>query len=159
MIRTMYLATATLHSLLRWLVLIFALVAVFRGFAGWFGRRPWTSVDDRAGRMFIIALDIQTLIGLLLYGVLSPITMAAFADMGTAMKTAILRFYAVEHLVMMLAAVALAHVGRARSKKQATAVAQHRTAAIFYTIALLIMLAAIPWPFRGAIARPLLPVF
>jgi cytochrome c biogenesis factor len=155
----MYLATVTLHSLLRWLVLVFAIVAIARACSGWFGRRPWTPTDDRAGRMFVIAVDVQTLVGLVLFGLLSPITMSAFADMGAAMKDATLRFYAVEHLVLMLAAVALVHVGRSRARKQASDVGRHRTAAIFYTVALLAMLAAIPWPFRGAIARPLFPVF
>jgi hypothetical protein len=154
----MLVPTVVLHSLLRWLVIAFGLVAVFRALSGVSARRSWGPLDDRAGRLFVIGLDIQTLVGLILYGVLSPITSAAMSDMGAAMKDPLLRFYVVEHLVMMIGAVALAHVGRARLRKATGDLARHRTAAIFFTLALLLILLGIPWPFR-AVGRPLLPIF
>lgn len=154
----MFVTMVVLHSLLRWLVIAFGLVAVVRAISGVSARRPWTPLDDRAGRLFVIGVDIQTLVGLILYGLLSPITRAAFADMGTAMKDATLRFYAVEHLAIMLGAVALVHIGRARARKLSTAAARHRTALIFFTLALLLILIGTPWPFR-AVGRPLLPYF
>jgi len=154
----MFVTTVVLHSLLRWLVIAFGLVAVLRAIAGVSSRRPWTPLDDRAGRLFVIAIDTQTLVGLILYGLLSPITRAAFANMGAAMKDATLRFYAVEHLALMLGAVALVHIGRVRTRKARTDPARHRTAAIFFTIGLLLILLGTPWPFR-AIGRPLLPYF
>jgi hypothetical protein len=158
MMTPMLVPTVVLHSLLRWLVLAFALVAVFRAFSGVFSRRPWTPLDDRAGRLFILGLDIQTLVGLILYGLLSPITRTAMSDMGMAMKDPLLRFYVVEHLVLMIGAVALAHIGRARLRKATGDLARHRTAAIFFTLTLLLILLGTPWPFR-AIGRPLLPHF
>jgi hypothetical protein len=147
-----------LHSLLRWLVIAFGLMAVIRALSGVTGRRPWTPLDERAGRLFVIGLDIQMLIGLILYGLLSPFTRAAFADMGAAMRDPLLRFYAIEHLVLMVCAVALAHVGRARTRKTSSAPARQRTAAIFFTLSLLLVLLGTPWPFR-AVGRPLLPQF
>jgi hypothetical protein len=158
MMRAMFLVTLILHSLLRWVVLIFGLVAIARGFLGWFGRKPWTPLDDKAGRMFVIALDVQTVIGLLLYGVLSPITRTAFSDMGSAMRDSVLRFFAVEHLLLMLVAVGLVHVGRARTRRRKTDLARHRTAAIFYLLGMIALLAGIPWPGMPA-GRPLLPTF
>jgi hypothetical protein len=154
----MFLPTLILHSLLRWAVLAFGLLAIVRALQGWFGARPWTSLDDRAGKYFVMAIDVQTLVGLVLYGGLSPITRAAFTDMGAAMKDALLRFYAVEHLSLMLVGLALVHVGRVRARKAPTDAARHRTAAIFFGLALLVILAAIPWPGR-AIGRPLFPTF
>jgi hypothetical protein len=152
----MLLTFVVLHSLLRWLVIGFGLVAVIRAVSGVTGHRPWTPLDERNGRLFVIMLDFQMLIGLILFGLLSPITRAAFADMGAAMRDPLLRFYAVEHLVLMVGAVALAHVGRARTRKASTAPARQRAAAIFYTLSLLVILVGTPWPFR-AIGRPLLP--
>jgi hypothetical protein len=154
----MFVTTVVLHSLLRWLVIAFGLVAVLRAIAGVSGRRPWTPLDERAGRLFVIAIDTQTLVGLILYGLLSPITRAAFANMGAAMKDATLRFYAVEHLAIMLAAITLVHIGRVRTRKATTDAARQRTAAIFFTLGLLLVLLGTPWPFR-AIGRPLLPYF
>ena len=154
----MYETTVFIHSLLRWVVIGFGLLAVLRAIIGVSSRRPWTPLDDRVGRFFGITLDIQMLVGLILYGLLSPTTYTALANMGAAMKDPTLRFYAVEHLVIMVGAIALVHIGRARARKARTDGARHRTAAIFFTLALLLILLGTPWPFRD-IGRPLLRSF
>jgi hypothetical protein len=128
-----------LHSLLRWLVLAAGLYAVARAF----GR------DGRAGRWFAILLDVQVLVGLILYW-LSPITSSAVANMGAAMQNRVARFWAVEHGFSMLVALALAHIGLARAKKG------KRGAALMYVLALIAVLLGIPWPFLPY-GRPLVP--
>jgi putative Ca2+/H+ antiporter (TMEM165/GDT1 family) len=90
-------------------------------------------------------MDLQLLSGLILYFFLSPITKLAMSDFGAAMKDAGLRFYAVEHISMMLIAVVLVHIGRAKSKKAKTDSGKFKIATIFFLIALVLMLAAIPW--------------
>jgi hypothetical protein len=142
----MYGIVLTIHSLLRWAVLIAGLLAAARGIDGWRSRRPWTLTDERAGFWFILTLDVQFLLGLLLYAVLSPLTWAAFDDFGAAMKDNVLRFWAVEHVFGMLVGVALAHIGRARVHKTSDDLRRHRLVAIFFTLALLAILASIPWP-------------
>ncbi len=74
------------------------------------------------------------------------------------MKDPLLRFFAVEHLVLMLVGLAFVHVGRARAKKARSDVAKHKTAAIFYTLGFVLILVGIPWPF-SPIGRPMLPSF
>ena len=76
---------------------------------------------ERWGLLFMIALDVQMLLGLLLYGMLSPYTAAEMKDFGAAMRDPVLRFWAVEHLTMMLSAVILVHVGRVLGRKSADA--------------------------------------
>jgi hypothetical protein len=132
------------HSWLRWAVLIAGLLVVARAIAGASGRKLWEPADDRAAQWFTIALDVQLLVGLLLYFALSPFTSEAFRDFGGAMKTA-LRYWAVEHPFGMLIGVALAHVGRVRVRK-ADMSRRHRVAAIFFGLALLVILGSIPWP-------------
>ena len=144
--RPMYSPLLTLHSLLRWLVLAAALIAVIRAIAGAAGRRPWTPSDNRSGLWFTISLDIQLLLGLILYVALSPITTEAFRDFGAAMRNSALRFWAVEHLTGMVVALALAHIGRVRIRRSASDAAKHRTAAIFFGLALVAILVSIPWP-------------
>ena len=141
----MYSATLLLHSWLRWLVLVLGLVAFARAAGGASRRRSWTPADDRAGFWFVMALDAQLLIGLLLYAFLSPITREAFADFGAAMKMSGLRFWAVEHAFGMLAALALAHIGRGRARRT-DSLRRHRVVAIFFGLAVLAILASIPWP-------------
>jgi hypothetical protein len=149
----MYVAMLALHSLLRWAVLLIGLSAVVRAFSGWRGRRPWTREDHRAGGWFVIAMDVQFLIGLLLYGLLSPITRSAFQDFGAAMRDSALRFWAVEHIFGMVVALALVHIGRARSKRSGPDERRHRAAAIFYALAIAIIVLTTPWPFMPN-ARP-----
>ena len=153
----MYEILLTTHSLLRWAVLATGLWAFFGAWRGWRTQSPWTGANKGANLAFLIATDLQLILGLLLQLVYSPLVSAAMADMKSAMKVPLLRFFAVEHVTLMLVAVALMHVGYGRAKRQKTEVEQHKAAAIFFGLALVCMLAAIPWPFRGAVARPLLP--
>jgi hypothetical protein len=142
----MYNLVLTTHSWLRWAVLIAGLLAVIRAIAGVAGRRPWTPADDRAGFWFGTLLDLQLLLGLLMYFALSPITTAALQDFMGAMRVSVLRFWAIEHLFGMIVAVALVHAGRSRTKKLTDQAARHKAAATCFVLALLAILISIPWP-------------
>ncbi len=135
-----------LHWYWRWVVLVTGIIALWRGLRGWQDGRPWTAADDRAGRFFTIAFDIQFLLGLILYVAGSPMTRVAWQDMGAAMGEPVLRYWAVEHAFGMIVALALAHVGRVRIRRMADATRRHRTAAIFFGLSLFIVLATMPWP-------------
>ncbi len=146
----MYTFLLILHSWLRWALIIVAVGAMARALIGWRGQRPWTARDDQFGLALMIVMDLQIFVGLLLYLGFSPLTQAAFQDFGAAMGNAALRFWAVEHIFGMVVALALTHVGRARSRRMGEAVARHRQAAIFFGLALIVLLATIPWPFTTA---------
>ena len=139
----MYGIVLIIHSWLRWAVIAAGIAAVARG-----GAR-----DSNTGRWFTILLDVQMLIGLLLYFVLSPFTKAALGDFGGAMGNSQLRFCAVEHVFGMVIGIALAHIGTAKIKK-APEHRRGRLAMIFYGLALIAILASIPWPGMPA-GRPL----
>lgn len=147
----MYGVVLNIHSWLRWLVIIAVLWTILRAVLP--GPRAWTPADDRSMRLSVMSIDVQFLLGLLLYFVLSPFTRLAMSDMGAAMKSSGLRFFAVEHLVGMLIGLTLAHIGAARIRK-ASPERRHRLAAIFFVLALLAILASIPWPGLPA-GRPL----
>ncbi len=141
----MYAVVLFLHSWVRWIVVISAAVAVARAFYGWLGKRGWAKLDERLGLLFSTSLDVQMLLGLILYIFLSPITQAAFKNLGAAMSDVTLRFFTLEHFLYMLVAVVLGHVGRALSRKATEPVAKHRMAAILFGLATLAILLAIPW--------------
>ncbi len=144
----------TLHSLIRWLVLLTGLAAAARGIAGW-NKQKWTGADNRAGVLFVSALDIQLLLGLVLY-LFGPTVKIAFSNIGAAMRMSELRFFLVEHPAGMLIAIVLAHIGRVRTKKATSDEARQRAAAVFYGLALFLILLSIPWPGMPA-GRPLFP--
>jgi len=134
------------HSWLRWLVLLAGVAAVARAVSGVNTRRPWTPLDDRSGMWFTAALDLQMLIGLVLYAFLSPVTQSAFVDMAAAMRAAPVRFFVVEHPVGMIVSIALAHVGRVRIRKASDSESRHKRALVFFGLALLVLLLSMPWP-------------
>jgi hypothetical protein len=152
----MYPFLLAVHSLLRWAVLAAGGAAIVRALTG--GRGAWTPADDRAGLWFVLAMDLQFVLGLLLYVGVSPITRAAFADFGGAMANSMLRFWAVEHLAGMLIAIALVHIGRVRIRKATDAARRRRLTLIFFGLALVAILASIPWPGTPA-GRPLFRPF
>jgi len=149
----MYSVVLSLHNIFRWVALILGVLAAVKAFLGLFQGTEWTELDRKFGLYFTISIDIQLLLGLVLYFVLSPITTVAVRDFGTAMSNSGIRFFAFEHALMMLLAVVFAHLGSALPKRVDESKAKHRRAAIWFTLAVLAMLMGIPW------MRPLLPVF
>jgi len=146
----MYSPLLSFHSILRYVALILLLLAIFNAWKGWMGKKEFSKQDEKIALFTMIAFHLQLLTGLTLYFI-SPFVM--LDDLGSAMKDEHLRFWTVEHTSMMLIAVILVTQGRSLAKKAEEAVTQHKRIAIFFTIALLLILAAIPWPF-SSISRP-----
>ena len=138
----MYTVVLALHSWLRWLALLAGILATVFALRSKDGRGP----VDVWGLILIISLDVQLLLGLLLYVALSPFTAEAMRDFGAAMKSPGLRFFAVEHVTLMLAAVVLAHVGRVLARKAASAESRRSRLLICFALATMAMIVAIPWP-------------
>jgi hypothetical protein len=139
----MYSLVLIVHSWVRWVAFVAgigATIAAFGRGASSGGRA------DRLGRVLQIALDVQMLLGLLLYFVVSP-NMAAIRDhFGEAMQTPSLRFWAVEHVTMMFVAVVLVHIGRVLARKATTPEAKRTRLLICFGLATLAMFGGMPWP-------------
>ena len=134
-----------LHSWIRWIILILGLIAIFKAYTGWFGKKPYTKGDNGISAAFMGTLHLNLLIGLILYFFLSPIVDTAFNDFGAAMKNADLRFWAVEHILVNIIAVIVAQIGRSKARKALDIVKKHKITAIYYTIAMILLLSRIPW--------------
>lgn len=140
----MYTGLLHTHNVFRWLILIVFIIALTFSIAGWLSKNEWTKRDKVSGLLLTIFMDIQFVIGLILYAFVSPFTKAAFADFGAAMQNADLRFYAVEHILIMLVALIFVHIGKSKTKK-AEAWKKHRVAAIWFGLSFILVLAGIPW--------------
>lgn len=141
-----------LHSLLRYVIVILLIVNVVKSFIGWFSKKEYTAGDNKLSLFLLISAHLQLVIGLVLYTV-SPIVKAATSDMANAMKDALLRFWAVEHMLAMIVGIVIITLGRIMGKKGKTDEIKFRRQAIFFTLAMVIIFSAIPWPW-SAIARP-----
>jgi hypothetical protein len=139
----MYGALTPIHSLLRWVVLILLLTAIIKSLSGLMSKRAYAPSDNKISLFLMISAHTQLLIGILLYFV-SPLVQFN----GEALKTPEVRFFTMEHSVMMIIAIALITIGRISSKKAATDESKFRKSFIFFLIALLIIFMSIPWPFH-----------
>ena len=151
--------TLVIHNILRWAVLLFGVWAVFAALGAVVSKRAYKSSDNKVGLFFMISCDIQLLLGLILY-----FTGMWFekvkSGMGTVMKDPLERFFAIEHALMMIVAWLLVHVGRSMVKRGGSDAQKHKRTLIYFGIALVLILAMIPWPFRQlGIARQLFPQF
>lgn len=141
----MYNVFLTIHSYLRWVVLILGLLSIINGIKGGSTGTPFTEKDRKTGLFFMISLHTQLLIGLVLYFVLSPITQAAFADFGAAMKDPAMRLIAVEHITVNILAVILATIANAKNKKAIPDSVKHKNAWLLNGLALILIISRIPW--------------
>lgn len=141
-----------LHNTLRWLVLLFAVVALVRALKGINGGMDYAAGAKRALSIFVISVHLQFILGIILFGV-SPLARTAMTDMGATMKDAGVRSIVVEHPTLMLLAVIVATLTSVLARRGPDDTVRHRRAAIGIALTLGLMLAGIPWQ------RPLLPHF
>jgi len=143
----------SLHNIFRWLILLFALLVIINSIIGMNGKKQFTAGNKRNALFLLISCDIQLLLGLFLY-----FANGWFAELskGAEMMTnKALRFFTIEHNISMIIAIILIHIGYSNIKKDMADKAKFKRLFWFTFIALIIILASIPWPGREAIGRPL----
>lgn len=145
------------HSYWRWVVLFTALVVLLRAMSGVMGRGGWTRSDERWGRMFVSAVDLQVLIGVVLYFGFSPFWTAVRSAFRETMQSPVARFFAVEHGLAAIIAAAVAHIGWVRAKRATSPERKHKTMLITLLVFVVLALWITPWPWR-AMGRPLFPI-
>lgn len=139
-----YLIIRHFHSGLRWLVLLLLVITIINALKKWLSKSDYTKADNILSVLTVESINIQFLIGLVLYFI-SPKVIFDF----DSMKNALLRFFLVEHSLMMLIAVGVISVGFKGVRKAVSSNIKFKKIFIFFTIALIIILLAIPWPWRN----------
>lgn len=136
----LYLPLKHMHSGWRYVVLVLVIVALITAISGWLSKGKYTEGNRKLNLFTLIAFHIQILLGLFLYFI-SP--KARLDDMAFAMKDAITRYWTVEHAIMMIIAAVLITIGHSKSKKVVEPAQKHKTIAIFYGLAVIIVIVAI----------------
>ncbi|MDH4059147.1 MAG: cytochrome B [Cyclobacteriaceae bacterium] len=143
----MYTGLLHTHSLLRYFVLIMLVLVVVTSLQKWLGKKPYSGLDDKLGLYLFIFTHFQLLVGLILY---FKSDLVQFNS--STMKSADLRYWAVEHITMMLIAIVLITMARITSKKLSDPVAKHRRMFVFNALALVLILVSIYMSGRGIIS-------
>lgn len=147
-----------LHNLLRWIILILLLLSIFKSYSGMITKKAFVTSDKKIWLFTMIASHITLLLGLyqwLLgrYGIFSFVKPEGVS----MMKDPYLRFFQMEHPVSMILATVLVTLGYGMAKKNVDDIIKYKKAFRYFLLALVLILVAVPWPFRELVARPLLP--
>lgn len=136
-----------IHSSFRYLVLFFLIAAVVDAFMAISSGSEYSKRSKLFALGTLVLTHIQALVGLVLYFMGSRGAFQALMnDAGAVMGNSTMRFFSVEHALMMIVAVTLITMGYSKSKK-AEGIKKYKTIRVFYTIALIIIFIMIPWPF------------
>jgi hypothetical protein len=130
------------HSFIRYVALVSLFIAIVNSLNGFVKESKYTSADQKISLIALISFHVQFLLGLILYFISPKVQFSKFM-----LQNNVLRFFTMEHAVMMLISVALVTIGYILAKRSADAKG-HKQILIFFLIALFIVLMAIPWPFR-----------
>lgn len=149
----MYSTLLFVHSLVRWLILASLLFAIYHAYKGWFSKKLFSSFNNSVRHWTATIAHIQFVIGLWLYFI-SPIINYFLHNYKEAVHQREIRFFGMEHSLMMITAIAIITIGSAKAKRKQTDTEKFKTMAIWFTIGLLIILTSIPWGFSPLASRP-----
>jgi len=129
----------TLHSYWAYIVLAILIFTVLNSIIGLTQKKEFTHKDFRLGLFSLITTHLQLVIGIAVY------FMGGFQKGLGDMKDSAVRLLALEHPLMMIIAITLITVGWSKHKKQVKSESKFKTFAIFYGLALVVILSRIPW--------------
>jgi hypothetical protein len=141
------------HNFMRWIVLLFMLLTLIKTMSGLGGGKAFTA--RKTALFMMISADIQLLLGAALYFMRGwAKTLGSGSEV---MGNAATRFWSVEHLAGMLIGIVIIHIAYSNAKKDQPDDSRNKRVFWFTLIALIVILATIPWPFREFVGRPWFP--
>lgn len=147
-----------LHNVLRWLIIFFLVFSIINSFSGWQNKKTFTAGNKKIWLVTMILAHTTLLIGLYQwlfgrYGVF----VTSLPEGVSVMKDKFYRFFWVEHPTGMILAIVLITLGYGMSKKQVSDETKFKKAFWFFLLALIVIMATVPWPFREIVGRPWFP--
>ena len=142
-----------IHSYWRWLVLVAILIIVIKSIIGYKSDSIYNSKDGILRKIVISILHIQFILGSIIYS-FSPLVKTFFKNISENIHEREIRFFAIEHSLMMLVAIVIVTIGAVKVKKQSDSKLKYQTTYVWFGIALIIILLNIPWEFSPLVNRP-----
>jgi hypothetical protein len=146
------------HSIVRWLLLFSLFYAVYSGIRGWVGQAVFTARDNRIRHITATLAHVQLTIGYVLY-FNSPLITYFRTHFHEAIRQFDFLFFGLIHIVLMTLSVVLITIGSSVSKRLDTDQRKFKVMTLWFSLALLIIFIAIPWPFSPLANRPYLRSF
>lgn len=140
----MYNGLVHAHSGLRWIAIFLLIFAIIKFFSGKAGNKTFSPRDKKTALFSMIVLHLQLVIGLALYFMGNFPGLMKERGMGDTYA----RFYGMEHILMMVIAIALITFGYSSAKRMSMDTKKFSRLSYTYLIGFILIMAAIPWPFR-----------
>jgi hypothetical protein len=138
------------HTLLRYFILLALVAVVVVSLYKWLSKKPYTNLDNKLTLYLFIFTHLQLVVGLILYFVSPNVKFNEFT-----MKDSSLRYWTVEHIFLMLVAIALITLARTGARKIESGTLRHRRLFIYNAVALLLIVVSIAMSGRGIIHKSL----
>jgi cytochrome bd-type quinol oxidase subunit 2 len=151
----MYQTLTFYHSLIRWLVVISLIYGIYRAYKGYTAKLAFAKTDNAVRHWTATIAHIQLMIGIILYSQ-SPLIKYFWKNKNEAIHSADTSFFSFVHPLLMLVAIVVITIGSALAKRKQADIEKFKTMLIWFTIALLLIFIAIPWPFSPLANRPYL---
>jgi hypothetical protein len=149
----MYQTLTFYHSIIRWFVLASLFLAIYTAYNGYSSKRIFTKTDNAIRHWIATIAHIQLVIGIILYSQ-SPLIKYFWKNFDTAIQDFDTTFFALIHIFLMLTSIVIITIGSALSKRKITDKDKFKTMLVWFSIALLLIFIAIPWPFSPLANRP-----
>jgi len=149
----MYFILLSLHSFVRWLVLISLCYAIIRAYKGYRYATPFTKTDNAVRHWTATIAHLQLMIGIVLY-TQSPLIQVFFSRSTHENKSSESLFFTIIHLAIMVIAIIVITIGSALAKRKRSDQQKFTTLLFWFGMALLLIFLAIPWPFSPFAHRP-----
>ncbi|MXO05700.1 hypothetical protein [Flavobacterium sp. HBTb2-11-1] len=143
------------HSFMRWLVLASLIYSIYIACKGYSYKLPFTGKANLIRHWTATIAHIQLLFGILVY-VQSPIVKYFWRNFKEGFQNKDTVFFGLIHIVLMLLAVVFITIGSALAKRRLSDEQKFKTMLVWFSIALIIIFIAIPWPFSPLSTRPYL---
>ena len=154
----MYTSLLILHSITRWLVLISLVYAIFLSLKGYIADLKFSKQDNLVRHWTATIAHIQLILGVILY-IKSPIIKFFYSNYQEAKTNQEISFFGEIHISLMVVSVVVLTIGSALAKRKETDKEKYKTMLTWFSIALILILVAIPWPFSPLASRPYLRTF
>lgn len=149
----MYQTLLFCHSILRWLVLGSLLYSIFRAYKGYSTNSIFTKADNSVRHWTATIAHIQLVFGILIY-IQSPIVKYFWKNFKEGIQNTEIVFFGLLHIFLMLSAIVLITTGSALAKRKVNDTDKFKTMFVWFSIALIVIFIAIPWPFSPLANRP-----
>ncbi len=143
---------------MKWIVLFALIIAIIKSLHGLYGNTTFSKTSNALRHWTATIAHFQLMLGITLYAQ-SPITKYFWNNLSLASKNLDSLFFGLIHMLLMLVAITVITIGSAKAKRKESNRDKFKTMAVWFTIGLIIILIAIPWPFSPLAGRPYIRTF